>query len=284
MRIPSSRLVLLLSLLIVCAMVGAAPTARPVQAEEPARPEFAAWDLHADFSGGAPEVIVTAYSGLHNPPEITSWNAYDISAYCVQQGPGSITYQNGYAQFDGSAYLVCELPPLIMSGLDCEVNASKYFFFGADATLLPVAQPNPIASASDGSFLFGLPSNGVQARTRGALSGTVYQTAPWQRDGAGNEVLLGQDGPLMIAAAQTIGLLDYLTPSWENAFASLSSQKVGHWMYSAGGTSTWNANAAPLPYRTPPPYVYIGYNSVTGDIFNGRLTAVDVDPPGCTVK
>jgi hypothetical protein len=284
MRILASRSVLLLGLLLLLAILGAAPTARPVRAEETARPAFAAWDLHADFSGSAPVVIVTAYQGLHNPPEVTQWTQFDISANCVQQGPGSITYQNGYAQFDGNAYLACQLPPVLMGGLDCEVNASKYFFFGADATLRPVMRGNPIVAASDGSFFFGLPSNGVEARTRGVLSGTEYQTAPWQRDNAGNELLLGQDGPLMIEAANTIGLLDFLNPSWQITFEDVDETKVGHWMYSSGGVSTWGTSAALLPYRTPPPYVYIGYNPATGAIFDGRLTTVEVDPPGCTVK
>lgn len=284
MRTLASRSGLLLSLLLLLAIVGAAPTARPVQAEEIALPTFAAWDLQADFSGVTPEVIVTAYQGLYDPPEVTQWTQFDISANCVQQGPGSITYQNGYAQFDGNAYLACQLPPMLMGGFDCEVNASKYFFFGADTTLRPVTRGNPIVAASDGSFFFGLPSNGVQARTRGMLSGTVYQTTPWQRDNAGNEVLLGQDGPLMIAAADTIGLLDFLDPSWQTTFENVNHTKVAHWMDSAGGGSTWGTNAALLPYRTPPPYVYIGYNPATGAIFDGQLTAVDVDPPGCTVK
>lgn len=284
MRTSASRSVLLLGLLLLT-IVGATPMmARPVRAEETARPAFAAWDLQADFSDGVPEVIVTAYQGLHNPPEVTQWTQFDISANCVQQGPGSITYQNGYAQFDGNAYLACQLPPVLMGSLDCEVNASKRFFFGADTTLRPVAQGNPIVAASDGSFFFGLPSNGAQAQTRGVLSGTVYQTTSWQRDNAGNEVLLGQDGPLMIEAANTIGLLDFLNPSWQQSFENSNPTRVGHWMDSAGGTSTWSTSAALLPYRTPPPYVYIGYNPATGAIFDGRLTTVEVDPPGCTVK
>jgi hypothetical protein len=284
MRTLASRSVLLLGLLLLLAIVGAAPTARPVRAEGAVRPAFAAWDLQADFSNGAPEVLVTAYQGLHDPPEVTQWSQFDISAHCVQQGSGSITYQNGYAQFDGNAYLACPLPSVLMSGLDCEVNASKHFFFGADTTLRPVARGNPIVAASDGSFFFGLPSNGVEAQTRGMLSGTVYQTAPWQRDNAGNEVLLGQDGPLMIETANTIGLLDFLNPSWQATFENVNHTKVGHWMNSAGGVSTWGTSAALLPYRTPPPYVYIGYNPTTGAIFDGQLTAVEVDPPGCTVK
>lgn len=282
MRTPAPRFVLLLGLLLT--MIGVAPTVRPLQAEEAARPAFAAWDLQADFSSGAPVVIVTAYEGLHNPPEVTGWLQLDISADCVEQGLGNIVYQNGYAQFDGSAYLACALPPVLMSSADCEVNADRHFFFGADVRIRPVARSNPMIAASDGSFFFGLPSNGAQAQTRGRLSGTMYQTAPWLRDNAGNEVLMGQDGPRMITVANTIGLLDFLDASWQTSFAGVGLNTVGHWMYAAGSASTWNTNAAMLPYREPPPYVYIGYNPATGDIYDGRLTAVEVDPPGCTVK
>lgn len=289
MRTRTIRPLLPTALLLALAAVVAA-SAPPGRAAAQATPEadFMAWDIAADFRGAALAVTLTTYSGTYDPPAILDASTIDITGNCAQRGPGTIAYQGGYADFDGSAFIRCELPPGLISsfGADqCEESAELgYFFFGADVRLDPVSHSNPLLTASDGSFAVSLPGNGVTASTRVRLAGHQYMTQSWQRDAGGNMVLMGQYGPLMVEASEEAEVLSFLPADWQPYFAGVGQDKVGHWMSAASGTQTWGANAAELPYSEPPRYVFIGHNPATKATFRGELAYVEGDPPGCTVK
>src|SRR4029453_13238272 len=83
---------------------------------------------------------------------------------------------------------------------------------------------------------FGLPSDGVVARTRMALSSRTYISPDWAVDSAGNRMVMGQHGPGTVAVASYFGWLDFLTgPNWDNFFNSfVKGTYVGHWVESPG--------------------------------------------------
>lgn len=287
MRTGTIRPLLLPTLLAALVALLAAPTG-PARAEQAAEADVMAWDVSADFRGADLLVTLTTYSAIYAEPAILSSQTTEITRRCIKQGPGTILFQGGYATFDGSAYYRCELPPSLLSAFgsdNCEaVVAQGYFFFSADVTLQPITHGNPLLTASDGSFAFSAPGDGVQSRTRVRLSNYQYDADPWLRDAGGNMLLMGQYGPLMIEANKTAGLLSFLPADWQPFFQNVDNDEVGHWMSASAGAQTWGAGAVELPYREPPRYVFIGRNPATGATFRGDLAYVEGDPPGCTVK
>jgi hypothetical protein len=269
---------------LLIALVALVVTAVPAGAAEEVKPEFYAWDLRVDFEDGAPHAVLTNYNGLLEPPKILAWKAAEVQ--CTAQGPGQITYQNGVAVFDGASFLRCPIPLNIMPPADqCETTAYGNWWFSAEGTFQPVQAPNPIIWASDNSFSFGLPSDGTRARTRVQFPSQIYLSGLWPRDGAWNEVLMGQNGPMMLAATSEIpGLLENLDVSWEPFFSGVSATQVGHRMFAPSAVRQGKVDAAPLPYLPPPPFVDIGRNANAGAVFAGTLAYAEVDPPGCTVK
>lgn len=287
MRIRFPRPLLLPGLAIFLAALTAVVPAPPARAEEEPTSVIAAWSITADFTAGAPNVVVTEYTVevyASGPPAVAEWTSVDITGDCAAMGTGTISYQNGYAIFDGASYLRCTLPPLQINTLDCQAESAGYFYFGADVKLKPTSQINPLLTASNGSFALSLPSDGIQARTRVRLPSYGYQSSLWPRDANGNEVLMGQGGEIMVQVANTpdLDLLTFLTPAWQPFFANLNPSRVGHWANWTSGTRTWSTNAASLPFVTPPPFVDIGHNN--GTFFNGQIAVVEGDPPGCTAE
>jgi hypothetical protein len=269
---------------LLIALVALVVSAMPVGAAEGVKPEFYAWDLRVDFEDGAPHAVLTTYNGLLAPPAILAWEAVEV--ICVERGSGQITYQNGVAIFDGASFLRCPIPLNIVPLPDqCETTAYGNWWFSAEGTFQALQAQNPIIWASDNSFSFGLPSDGVRARTRVQFPSQVYQSGLWPRDGAWNEVLMGQNGPMILEATSEIpSLLENLDVSWEPFFSGVSATEVGHRMFAPVGVRQGKINAAPLPYAPPPPFVDIGRNANIGAVFAGTLAYAEVDPPGCTVK
>jgi len=247
-------------------------------------PNIKAWVLRADFTGAAPSVLVTEYNLQGDSAIVAGSATRDISPNCVQVGPGTIRLQGGKAVFDGTTYLRCTMPPNLLQGSDCQVGGAAFFFFSAEGVFDPAARENPLLVASNGSFAFSAPSSGAQLRTHVQLLAQGYETSPWHRDGSGNEVIIGQDGPTIITASTTLGLLGNLDPSWQDLFKLGDKTKVNHQMYSAAGAQRWSANAAIVPFPAVPSEVFIGYNPASGAIFRGQLSHLEGDPPGCVAK
>lgn len=286
MSVRTRRPLLISALLAALVAVGLA-AAPPRQAlASPEEPQFYAWDLRADFETGAYRVILTSYNGDYDPPQIHEWVATDITSQCAELGPGSITYQNGRAIFDGASLIRCTLPTGIVPPVDqCEDVAFGNFWFSAEGSFNQVSAINPMLKASDDSFYFNLPSSGSQARTRVQFPTQVYQSNNWPISSSWNEVLMGQYGPMIVEAASKIpDLLENLDLSWETYFLTVGPNQVGHRMFSPSAVRSGKTGAAQLPYADPPPMIDIGYNDNTGAYFNGTLAYVEVDPPACTAK
>lgn len=280
-----------LLLALAIALVALAAAVQPARAEVQPKPDFRAWNVRGNFTNGSARVMLTTYSGIYEPPQILSWTQTDISGDCTVLGGGSISYSGGQATFPGSAYLRCTLDPAAFAQYapdKCETEAGGFWFFSGEGKIPSTSQANPIISASDGTFHFSLPGSGALTRTRAVLPSlggpTTYLTPQWSRDASGNEVLIGQYGPLIIEASEEIGLLGNLTAGWKPYFTSVAQLEAGHRMYSAASVSEWQTSADPLLYEPPPPAVLFGYNPVSGVFYSGKLTHAEVDPPGCIVK
>lgn len=288
----------LLGLVVLTLALAAATPARPAQATGMATPTeiiIRAWNLRGDFTGGGPYVVLTTYEASIVPPNtpVILWSN-QTEIVCVEEGPGAIDYTNSQATFAGNVALRCDLPPALLQGFDadsCEANTEySYFYFNFEGKLLNAAQSNPIISAADQSFRFGLPHNGTNPRTRAQLGTVVYSSPLWTRNSAGNEVLIGQYGDLMIEASNKIPLLlEQMASPWQPFFDNVTAAEVGNHVtptsgITAANTQTWEIGADPLAYHTPPPAVYFGRDATSAVNFNGKLAYAEVDPPGCVVK
>jgi hypothetical protein len=54
---------------------------------------------------------------------------------------------------------------------------------------------------------FSAPSNGVKARTSQALTSGTYSSPQWNQSSAGNRVVVGENGPAIVAVAAHFGWL-----------------------------------------------------------------------------
>lgn len=279
----------LLGLMVVIAALAAIP-AQPARAA--VEPNVRAWNLRGDFTGGAANVVLTTYEVYVAPPNKPVILDFTQTAIdCDEEGPGAIDYTNSQATFAGNVALRCELPPALLqdySADHCEaVTENSYFYFNYEGKLLNIAQNNPIISASDQTFRFGLPYNGTNARARAQLGTVAYLSTPWARSNTGNEVLIGQYGDLMVEASLQIPLLlDQMASSWHPFFSGVTAAEVGNYTSTTGGGAiqTWETGANILTYHEPPPAVYFGRDTTSGVNFNGKLSYAEVDPPGCVVK
>lgn len=286
----------LLGLMVVIAALAAIP-AQPARAISLAavEPNVRAWNLRGDFTGGEPYVVLTTYEVYVAPPNkpvIVDFTQTEV--VCEEEGPGAIDYTNNQATFAGNVALRCDLPPELLLGFSadhCEATTeNSYFYFTFEGKLLNATQSNPIISASDQTFRFGLPHNGTNPRTRAQLGTTVYQSNSWTRSNTGNEVLIGQYGELMVEASLQIPLLlEQMASNWHPFFSGVTAAEVGSYVTPTSGimaanTQTWETSADLLLYHEPPPAVYFGRDTTSGANFNGKLSYAEVDPPGCVVK
>jgi hypothetical protein len=253
-----------------------------------------AWELSVDFPNQQPQVIYTAYIGTNDPdPQIIDSLAIDISANCVVQG-GPLTYdQDGYAIFNGAVYIECPVPSwrdqLAIIGahlpgahnntLTCDAGNGP-LFAAADVKLDLVSASNPVVDASDLGLTFSLPSNGSKARTAIELTSGMRASPLWSIGTGGKRMLLGENGPVIVAAADHFGWLDFLTDSaWQGFFENVVvGATIGHWVESP--SASWSAPATGYKLRTQGAVVYIGHNATTGANLRGRLASGRIDP-GC---
>jgi hypothetical protein len=294
--LPRLRQLLLLLVALVMLLAAAAPAST---ARANGAPTWQAWGLTVDFpmlATDAPKIMYTVYVGTNNPiSQVVAESApVDLWANgsCVTQGGGPLTWQGGYADFNGNVYIRCRLPswragigalaPSLPGAsnntLTCDAGGAP-LFSAAQVKLDPVSSANPIIDASGLGIAFSAPSNGIKARTSLTLTSGTYSSPQWNQSSAGNRVVIGENGPAITAVATHFGWLDFLTdPNWDNFFNTVNGTTIGHWVESP--SAHWTAPAARYKLKTQSDYVDIGYSPATGSYLRGELGATRVDP-GC---
>lgn len=314
---PGARLRWLLALAL-CAIVPAAlptaATAKPGDGPPYPTAEWAAWGLSASFASGAPVVKFAAYVGVAdgnptapgNQPAVLGHLVENITAQCSTlsstgaPNPTLTIDSAGYANFDGTVYMQCatpdwgamvyELAPHLVvataAECDCEVERSP-LWAAADLVLHPVAagttRANPLLDASGLGVAVSVPTSGTAARTRLARSNGSADSNTWLYDSAGgNRLLSGMNGALAVSIIDYFGGLPYLTgPGWRPYFSSqVVGGRVGHWLEPANSGTRRPAPLAPFTVSTGEGTVLIGRSGASGQMFNGRLRDLQVDP-GC---
>jgi hypothetical protein len=314
---PAARLRWLLALAL-CAIVPAAlpaPAAARVGAGPPyPEAEWAAWGLSATFNTGAPVVKFAAYVGVSdaNPgtpgdqPAVLGHLVENITAQCSimsatgAPNPALVIDGAGYANFDGTVYMQCatpdwgamvyELAPhLVVANAgecQCEVGRSP-LWAAADLVVHPVAagttRANPLLDASGLGMALSMPTSGTATRTRLTRSNGSADSGTWLYDSAGgNRLLSGMNGALAVEIIDYFGGLPYLTsPSWRPYFRSqVNGGRVGQWLEPTNSGTRRPAPVAPFTVRTGEGTVLIGRNGGSGQMFNGRIRELQVDP-GC---
>jgi len=294
--LPNMRRLLLLPMALVALLAAAAPasTARATGA-----PTWQAWGLTVDFptlATEAPKIMYIVYVGTDDPtPQVVAESTpVDLWANgsCTTQGTGPLTWQGGYADFNGNAYIRCQLPSwragigALAPGLPgagtntltCEAGGAP-LFLAAQVKLDAVSSANPIVDATGLGVALSAPSNGNKARTSMTLTSGITTSPQWNQSSAGNRVAIGEDGPAIVAVAAHFGWLGFLSdPNWDDFFNSVTGMTVGHWVESP--SAHWTAPATRYKLKTQADYVYIGYSSATGTYLRGELGAVRIDP-GC---
>jgi hypothetical protein len=260
----------------------------------PREPTWVGYAVTADFAGGQPRVFYTVFGGVNGPPaEVIDYLQEEITGDCAFT---DISYSGDYALFNGSSSRIeCALPsfadmlaelfpamPSPEAEVICDCNVSP-LWASADATLNPVAGEHPVAAIAHGTrpgLLFHLPSNGARARTAIALPNGVGLVSPqWTPAAGGNQLLLGVNGPSILALDAEFGWLSYLDPLWEAAFASAVGTKGRHWLQAPGQASGVKAPAA-YKLLTGEGSLTIGHNPHSGAYFSGGLRSLRIDP-GC---
>jgi hypothetical protein len=283
----SRRLPILLLALIALVTAGSpAPTARATPASD-----WAAWAITADFSGGALKVVYTVYVGTQAPnAQVNGWTSQDITASCSVAG---LTFSGDYGIFNGSTMIACPVPSWrdavgLLDPALAQANGNKVvqvpgggpLWAAADVVLDQVTGENPVVDAKDLGVVFSLPRSGATARAKIALNSGAYVSPSWYVDNtAGNRVLLGADGPAIVAIDDQFGWLSFLkAPDWQNYFNGLAGAQIGHRV--EGLTTSQGTQTASAPYtlKTTAGTVYIGYSPSTGAHLRGKVRAIRFDP------
>ncbi len=272
---------------------GLTAPARPAAAT-PTEPAWLGYAVTADFNSGQPKILYTVFSGVNGPPAtVLDFDTDDITAECVFT---DITYNGGYAVFNGtSSQIACALPsfrdklaelfpalPPPESELTCHSGGAP-LWASAQAILDPVSAEQPVINVltpGDRGMFFKLPSTGVKARSVIELPNSATLTSPqWSLGGSSNRVLLGMNGPSIIALDDAFGWLSYLNPAWEAAFAPVVGATARHW-FETPNRASWVT--APTSYKmySDAMQATIGHNPVTSAYFRGRLRYARIDP-GC---
>jgi hypothetical protein len=278
--------ILLLAIIALMAAVSPAPAARATTASD-----WAAWAITADFTGGALQVVYTAYTGTQAPnAQVNASSSQDITASCTVSG---LTFSGDYGVFNGSTMISCPVPswrdqifaldPSLAQATSnkvTQVPGGGPLWGAADVIPDPGTGDNPVLDARDLGMVFSLPRNGATARTKITLSSGSYVSANWNVDNmAGNRTLMGADGPVIVAIDDTLGWIDFLkSPDWENHFNTVSGMEIG---YRTEGVGTWQDvqfAGAPYTLKTAAGTVYIGYSPGSGAHFRGKIRAIRFDP------
>lgn len=293
---PCLRRLLILPITLVALLVVAAPAAT---ARATSAPNWQAWGLTVDFPAlatDAPTILYTVYTGTDAPTAQVLAESAPLDLWangsCTIQGTGPLAWQGGYADFNGNAYIRCQLPSWRagltalapgMPGantntLTCEAGGAP-LFMAAQVKLDPVSSANPIIDATSVGVALSAPSNGIKARTNLTLTSGIYSSPLWNQSNAGNRVVMGEDGPAIVAVASHFGWLNFLTdPNWDDFFNGVTGMAIGHWVESP--SAHWTAPAARFKLRTQSDYAYIGYSPATSTYLRGELGSVRADP-GC---
>lgn len=283
----SRRLMLLFLMLI--ALITATLPAPPVRASTAS--DWAAWAITADFRGGALRVVYTAYIGTQAPnAQVNAWFSQDLTASCSVSG---LTFSGDYGVFSSSTMISCPVPSWrdAIHALDpalAQANGDKVtqapgggpLWSSADVVLDPGSSENPVVDAKDLGMAFSLPRNGSTARTKIAVSSGAYVSPSWNVDNAaGNRVLMGEDGPVVVAIDDEFGWMNFLkAPDWQTYFDGVAGSQIGY--RAEGPITTQGVQTASAPYtlKTTAGTVYIGYSPSSGAHFLGKIRALRFDP------
>ena len=281
-------------LAMVALALGLAAPAPTITAANPAAPAWLGYAVTADFNGAQPAIFYTVFGGVNGPPaQVTAFDMENITAECVFT---DISYSGGYAVFNGtSSQIACDLPsfrdklaelfpdlPPPEAELTCPCGGAP-LWASAQAILDPVSGEQPVINVltpGNRGMFFRLPSNSVRARSVIELPNSATLTSPqWNLGGSGNRVLLGVNGPSIIALDNAFGWLSYLSPAWESAFASVVGATARHWFEAPSRASLVTT---PTSYKMYGDNMQatIGHNPVTGAYFQGRMRHARLDP-GC---
>jgi hypothetical protein len=295
-------LVVLTALVVPVAPVPAVRAQQPTPTPGPAGPEWPGWALRVTFPKDpatglqAPKVIYTAYTYTVTPTvQVTGVITEDISADCSQNGLG---YDGvSAAIFDGSsAFIACAVPawrellfqldPTVPGAnpnkdtLTCSANSPASG--AAKVVVDPGSRDNPLIDASELGIALALPASGTQARTRLNVYPNNYGSPLWNINTGGNRVVMGSDGPTMVALDNYFNWMPYLHPSWKPWFAAnIKGFEIGH--KDEPSMNTWQGPAGDFRLRTTAATVYIGRNVAGSSYFKGRVTEALIDPP-CSSK
>jgi hypothetical protein len=223
----------------------------------------------------------------------------DISGDCdVHNAAQALSFDGGYAVFDGATYISCDLPswrqrigtlnpklPAANSNMISCPAAKGGKWAAADVRLDAVSSINPLVDATALGISFSLPTapvaGGIEARTKLTLSAGQITSPSWPVDStAGNRTLIGQNGPLIIAANDIFDRLDYLNGAWEAPFETqVDSNTMGYWS-EAPNRFAKKSPVGAYTLATTAETIYIGYSPGSGAYLRGRVGAIDIDP-GC---
>ncbi|HEU5086785.1 MAG TPA: hypothetical protein VFT99_05045 [Roseiflexaceae bacterium] len=280
---------LLVAMWLSVATLASAPA--PARAQSTSG-EWHAWNMKVDFPPPAPgqsrmpRVIVTSYDARWNSllkrVEVLSITQNDISALCKTV---DVTYDTANAaHFNGvSSSIRCPMPTQPV----CVTCNNGIFWVAADVQLTNAVSPNPIFEGRrNGARQLGLalPGQNGQARTKFTINGTNYTSPAWAIDAtAGNRVMLATHGVMLIdliktLEAQNVFWLNFV-PNWQTYYTDINPElKNGHLsqapdVFTSTGTGfhQWS-NASEI---------VIGASPSTGQYFNGSITNLEIDPPGC---
>lgn len=281
----SRRLPVLLLALVALIAALPAPAARASTTSA-----WAAWAITADFTGGVLSVVYTAYTGTQAPnAQVNAWSSQDITASCSVSG---LTFSGDYGVFSGSTMISCPVPSwrdaiLALDPSLAQANGSKVtqlpgggpLWAAADVVLDPVSGENPVLDAKELGMVFSLPRTGATARTKIALNSGAYVSPSWNADNLlGNRVLMGEDGPVIVAIDDQFGWMSFLKPDWQSYFSGVTGAQIGY--RAEGPLTSQGAQSASAPYtlKTAASTVYIGYSPSTGAHFRGKIRAIRFDP------
>lgn len=285
------RLLALLLVLVAVLVVAAQPAPVAQAANNP--PAWIAVAVVADFVDNKSEISYTVFGGRQgNPVEILAFSTEDITDDCSFT---DISYSGGYASFNGSSsQIVCDLSslrdkiaelypnaPLLPEVMECSAGLAP-LWVSADLRHGLVSGLNPVVVAPGLGIGLSFPSNGSAVRTAMVLGGNNYSSNPWKPSTPSTRVLMGMNGPAMIAIDDEFHWLDYLNPKWKQNFASLGGPNMRHWYESPIAASPANPPSS-YTLQTGPTTLVIGHNPDNGQYFSGDLRYVRVDP-GCPIN
>jgi hypothetical protein len=280
-------------LIAVVALLAGFAAPRPASAT--VEPDWIAYAVVADFNGTEPKLTYTVFGGTNGSPiQVIAFEIVDLMSTraCTFT---DITYVGGYALFNGTsskiecavpsfaeqiAELFPELDPL-EANLTCICGGAP-LWASAQAILDPVSGEQPVANvlnAGDDGIFFRLTSAVTTARTALDLPMTpALVSSKWNVSATSNRVLMGMNGPSIIALDDAFGWLSYLHPAWETAFEPVGAT-ARHW-YETPNHAAWVNTPTHYNLLTDGTQLTIGHNPATGAYFDGRLRYVRLDP-GC---